>query len=158
MSLHTLSTPRWGQKAKTFFFSESGHVAYQINGNITQSTVQSHILSLHTPTLDPWGGGQRSCCILKKGMEHSVSFKHLLCPYKHPQPLDGVKRPKHYFAESSHVAYQIKGNGPGSIMQSHILSLHTPSRERSIDRYRSKHFDLTHTPDLWVRLKGQILK
>ena len=30
-----------------------------------------------------------------------------------------------------------------------ILCPLTPTR----DLYRSKHFDLTHTPDLWVRLK-----
>ena len=28
-----------------------------------------------------------------------------------PDPGGGVKRSKHFFSESSHVAYQIKGNG-----------------------------------------------
>ena len=32
LSLHTLSTPRWCQKVKTFFFAESSHVAYQMKG------------------------------------------------------------------------------------------------------------------------------
>ena len=35
----------------------------------------------------------------------SVDHGHIL------DPRDGVKRSKHIFSESSHVAYQIKGNG-----------------------------------------------
>ena len=27
-------------------------------------------------------------------------------------------------------------------------------RERSTDHYASKNFDITNTPDLWVKLKG----
>ena len=38
------------------FFSESIHVAYQIEGNGAQSTMQVHILSLHT---GPLGMGQK---------------------------------------------------------------------------------------------------
>ena len=34
---------------------------------------------------------------------------------------------KHFSSESSHVAYQIKGNEAKSTMQVHILSLYTPS-------------------------------
>ena len=40
-------------------------------------------------------------------------------------PWDGVKRSKHFFTGSSHVAYQIKRNETQSTMQAHILSLHT---------------------------------
>ena len=39
-------------------------------------------------------------------------------------------------SECGHVSYQIKG------------------KERSIDSYRSKHFNLTDTPRLWVWLKS----
>ena len=46
LSLHT-PTPRWTQKVKTFL-GESSHVAYQITGNGTQSTMQAHFLPLHT--------------------------------------------------------------------------------------------------------------
>ena len=38
-----------------------------------------------------------------KGMKHKAPFKHILSPYTHPQPPDGVKRSKHFFSESSHV-------------------------------------------------------
>ena len=41
-------------------------------------------------------------------------------------------------SECGHVAYQFKG------------------KERSIDLHRSKRLDVTHTPDLWVRLKSDI--
>ena len=39
-------------------------------------------------------------------------------------PLCGVKGQNIFFSESSHVAYQIEGNGAYSIMRAHILSLH----------------------------------
>ena len=41
---------------------------------------------------------------------------------------------KHFFAESSHVAYQIKGNGTQSTMQAQSLSLHTPSTPDGVKR------------------------
>ena len=49
MQAHCMSfvhprTPGVGSKVKTFF-SESSRVAYQINVNGTQSTMQAHILS-----------------------------------------------------------------------------------------------------------------
>ena len=65
-----------------------------------------------------------------KGMENGAQFKHIFCPYTHPQPPDGVKGSIIFFAESSHVANQIKGNGAQCTMQSHILFIHTPSTPR----------------------------
>ena len=56
LSLHTPSTPVVGSKVKPFFFPESCHVAYQINGNGAQS-MQADTLSLHTP-LTPWVGSK----------------------------------------------------------------------------------------------------
>ena len=38
-----------GSKGQTISFSESGHVAYQIKGNLAQSTMKANMLSLHTP-------------------------------------------------------------------------------------------------------------
>ena len=58
LSLHTLSTPRWGQKVKTFFSLKVVmlHIK-QIKGNGAKSTTQAHILSLYTPsTPGAWGG------------------------------------------------------------------------------------------------------
>ena len=51
----------WGQKFKTLLFSESSHVAYQIKGNGAQSTMQAHIISLHTPRPHPQpvGSGEK---------------------------------------------------------------------------------------------------
>ena len=58
-----------------------------------------------------------------KGMEHRLPCKQISCPYLHPQLADGVKRPKYFFSESSHVAYQIKGNRAWSTYS----VLHIPS-------------------------------
>ena len=48
LSSHTPSTPVVGQRSE-HFFSESSHVAYQIKGNGTWSTMLAHSLSLHKP-------------------------------------------------------------------------------------------------------------
>ena len=45
----------WGQKVKLFLFSESSHVAYQIKGNLAQSTMKANMLSLYTPTTPGMG-------------------------------------------------------------------------------------------------------
>ena len=39
------------KRSKDFFCTEISHVAYQIKGNGTQSTMQAHILSLHPQPL-----------------------------------------------------------------------------------------------------------
>ena len=39
-----------GSKGQTISFPESSHVAYQIKGNLAQSTMKADMLSLHTPT------------------------------------------------------------------------------------------------------------
>ena len=39
-----------GSKGQNSTFSEHGHVAYQIKGNEECSSMQAHILSLHTPS------------------------------------------------------------------------------------------------------------
>ena len=44
-------------------------------------------------------------------------------------PGERVNRLKHFFSESSHVAYQSKGIGAQSTTQAHILSLHTTSTQ-----------------------------
>ena len=61
-----------------------------------------------------------------KRMEHRAKCKYIFCPYMYPWPLGLGQKVKTFFSENSHVAYQIKGNGAKSDMQSHILSLHTP--------------------------------
>ena len=45
-----------------------------------------------------------------KGNGAWSTMQTIFCPYTHPQPPDGVKRSKHFFAEGGHAAYQIKGN------------------------------------------------
>ena len=46
-----------------------------------------------------------------KETEHRPQCKNIFCPYTNPRPRGVVKMSKHFFSESSHVAYQIKGNG-----------------------------------------------
>ena len=59
-------------------------------------------------------------------MEHSAPYTHIFFPYTHLQSQMESKS-QNIFPESSHVAYQIKGNGAYSTMQAHSMSLHTPS-------------------------------
>ena len=56
MPLHTLLSPGMGQNVKTFF-SEFGHVAYQIKGNEVNNNMQVNSLPIHT--LFPWDAGQK---------------------------------------------------------------------------------------------------
>ena len=62
---------------------------------------------------------------------------HILSLHTHSTP--GVGSKVKSFFESSHVAYQNKG-------------------KEVLTNTEAKLFVLTHTPDLRVRLKGQILK
>ena len=117
-----------GSKGQYSTFSEHGHVAYQIKGEKNLEVVIFHIKLMglehrapykhifcpytHTGTL---GLGQKvkTYFLLKvvmlhiklKGIEHRAPCKQIFCPYTHPHPPDGVKRSKHFFSESSHVAY-----------------------------------------------------
>ena len=50
-----------GSKGKNIFFSGSGHVEYQIQGNEAYDNIQSNILPLHIPTTPRIGSkGQNS--------------------------------------------------------------------------------------------------
>ena len=61
---------------------------------------------------------------MESGMQQHTSTYSVLIHTLYPWAVvKGAKNP----SESSHVAYQIKGNGASSTMQAHILSLHTPS-------------------------------
>ena len=135
-----------GSKVKTIFFPESSHVAY-----IKLMGIEHHAstYSVLTHTLDPWGSVKRSkhffflmnvviLHIKLKGMEHRASYKHIFCPYTHPQPPDGVKRSKPFFVK--------------------VVMLHIKLKGKKFRLTYKQNFDLTHTLDLWVRLKGQILK
>ena len=80
------------------------------------------------------------------------------------------------FSRSSHVAYQINGNGAWSTMQAHnysvftytldpsggvtvkihvlkVVMLHFKLKEWKIEHTASTYFVLTHTLNLWVRLE-----
>ena len=101
---YTPSTPRCGQKVKTYFLAESSHVAYPIKEIGIQSTMQAHILSLHTNSTPGVGVKGQIILLLKvvmlhiklMGIEHRAPYKHILCPYTHPYPWGGVKRAKHF--------------------------------------------------------------
>ena len=52
LPLHTPSTPGWGLKVKTFFFSDSSHVAYQMNRKVGHA----HTMVIYTMGgLGEWG-------------------------------------------------------------------------------------------------------
>ena len=144
LSLHTPSSPGWGQRVKTFFterttlhiklkgmeqraprkhifcpythpqakdrVKRSKHfflkvVILHIKLNGALSTMQAHILSLHTPS--PLGLGQNvKTFFLKtvmlhiklKGMKHKTPCKQIVCPSTHILGPHGcVKGSKHFF-------------------------------------------------------------
>ena len=94
--------------AKIQLFSEYVNVAYQIQGNV------ANILPVYTSSTTRVWGQKIKTFFLKvvmvhiklKGMDYRAPCKHIICPYTHQRPLGGVKRSKHFFSESSHVAYQ----------------------------------------------------
>ena len=80
----------------------------------------THIFCLYTHTRPLWWGQTANpifspeVVILHmklKGMEHRAPCTRICFLYTHPRPLGWDQRSKHFFTESSHVAYQSKGNG-----------------------------------------------
>ena len=63
------------------------------------------------------------------GMKHRTPCRQIFCPFTHPQPLDGVKRTKLFFLKV-------------------IFHINTMYKEKSLEHYTSKMFDLVHTTDL----------
>ena len=80
--------------------------------------MHAHILSLHTYSTPLVGSKGQPIFSLEvvilhiklKGMEHRAPSKRICFLYTHPRPLGWDQRSKHFFTESSHVAYQSKGN------------------------------------------------
>ena len=116
--------------------------------------------SVLTHTLDPWGGikGKNSffldvmLYIKLKHMEHRAPCKYIFCPYTNPQPQIGVKKVKTFFSESSHVTYQIKGNGAKRTMQAHLLSFYTSCTPGVVWSKGQKYF--TKTSHVAYQIKG----
>ena len=81
--------------------------------------MHAHIPSLHTYSTPLVGSKGQPIFSLEvvilhmklKGMEHRAPCKRICFLYTHPRPLGWDQRSKHFFTESSHVAYQSKGNG-----------------------------------------------
>ena len=84
-----------------------------------------------------------------------------------PSPNSGLKCQNSTFSEHGHVAYQVKGNLESSNMVANVLPANTypsmppppPQRGDGVKRSKFnffKHFDLTHTPSIWVSLKSDI--
>ena len=84
-----------------------------------------------------------------KGIEHRAQCKHIFFPEAHTMGSNG----QNIFSESSHAAYQIKGNGAWSTMQEHILPLHTSSTCGS----GSKIKEIPNVAMLHIKLKGKLI-
>ena len=68
--------PRVGVKRPKQFFSENGHVVYQIKGNNTYNNMQAIILSLHTPsTLSGGVKGRNSFFFFLKMVMLQINLK-----------------------------------------------------------------------------------
>ena len=123
-----------GSKGQIASFSEHCYVAYQIKGNQVCSNMVANILPADpSPPSPP--------------------------PPPPPPPHTHTPTPEH-----GHVAYQIKGNQECSKMLTNVLPANTYPRippppgdgVKSSKFNFFKHFDLTHTPSIWVWLKSDI--
>ena len=91
---HTLDT--CGVVKGQTFLSESSYVANQIKGNVAKSSMQAHILSLHTPSTPWWEILLKVVMlhIILKGVEPRAPCTLIFCPYTQPRLPDG--RIKHF--------------------------------------------------------------
>ena len=102
---HTIE-PQIVSKGQNSFFTGSSHVAYQIKGKGTKSTMQAHILPFHTQPNPTWG--QKHKTFFAESSHVAYQFNgnkakstmqiHILSSYTHtPDPWGRVKRSKHFF-------------------------------------------------------------
>ena len=109
-----------GQKVKIQLFQNIVMLLYQVKWNRECSKMQTHSLSLHTPSIPGVASKVKTFFSSKSShvacqigrewiIEHIASTK--FDPYTHPRPLGWGQRSKHLFSESRHFAYKIKGNG-----------------------------------------------
>ena len=108
----------WGL-GQNYFFSEYGHVAYQIKADNAGSNMVANILPTDTPSTQGWG--QKVKLYLFSESSHiayqikaddagSNMVATILPTYTPSTQGVGSKGQTISFSESSHVAYQIKGN------------------------------------------------
>ena len=67
---YTPLTQRVGSKGQTIYFSESGHVAYQIKADDAGSNMVANILPTDTPLIRGWGQKVKLYIFLKVVMLH----------------------------------------------------------------------------------------
>ena len=105
----------WGEKFKLKLFQDMVMVHIKLKSMTNAATCTHIICTFMHPR--PLGLDQRSTTFFLKvvifhikliGIEHRAPCNHILCPCTHPQVGSGQTI---FFTESSHVAYQNKGNG-----------------------------------------------
>ena len=121
----------WGQevkKSKFFFFSEHGHVTYQIKGINEFSIMVTKILPVypHASTRPDPGNSQLFQLNIKlKGITKFNNMVANILPADTPPPTTTggwvSKDQNSTFSEHDHVAYQIKGNHQFNNMVANIL-------------------------------------
>ena len=107
-----------GSVGQNSFFSEHGHVAYQIKENHQCSNMVTHILLADTP--DREDGFNRSKCsfflnmvmlhINLMGITKCSRMVANFCLQTPPGPWGGGPGQNSTLSEHGHVAYQLKGN------------------------------------------------
>ena len=115
LPLDTPSTLGVGSKGQNFFFLKEVLLHIRFKGIEHRAPCKHIFLSLPLG----WGQQVKTFFVLKTVVLHTklkgTELKHHASTYSvltHTlDPSGGVKRSKHFFSESSHVAYQIKGNG-----------------------------------------------
>ena len=85
-------------------------------------------------------------------MEHRAPYKHVVCLFTHPRPLVWSFNGKTFFSESSHVAYQINGNGAMSTMQAHSLSY---THLLSLGQVKSSDIEIVQISLFFIKLSAK---
>ena len=107
------------------------HIKLEENG--VRSTMQAHILSLHTPSVPGAESKVKTFFFLKvvivhielKEMTQATISQDPSPPPPHRDPGCGFKRKNSTFSEHGHFAYQINGI-TNAVTCKHIDCLHTP--------------------------------
>ena len=119
-SLLTHTRDPWGGvKGQTIFTLKVVMLHIKLEGGMEHRALYKHMFCPYTHPRPPVVGLKSKHFFLKvvmlhvklKEMGHRAHRKHIFCPFRPPRPPVVGSKVKTFFSESSHVAYQIKGNG-----------------------------------------------
>ena len=117
LSLHTLSTPRWCQKVKTFFLLKEVMLHIKLKVLEHRAPCEHIFCPYKQPRPPGWGQKVKTffsenthvACQNKGNEAYSSMQAHILSFNSHPQPPGGVKRSNLFFLEVVMLHIKLKG-------------------------------------------------